>query len=272
MPQDLTPENAATAPRALTRKEIKQYIADWVQAARNAIAAGADGVEIHAANGFLLDQFLHANTNSRQDEYGGSIENRSRLVLEVVDAVCAAVGADRVGIRISPWGNFGDVDQEFESPVPQWSYLLAELQRRADAGHELAYVSTVDIRDDDAAAAVGATSGTNETTITSLQREARNRDFARLTWRGVLIRASGYNYERACQETKLDPRLLIAVGRLFIATPDLADRWERKIPLNRYRRESFYTMGAVGYTDYPFADELVARAEKDSKVKTMASL
>jgi NADPH2 dehydrogenase len=276
MPQDLRPENAATAPRALTREEIKQYIADWVQAARNAITAGADGVEIHAANGFLLDQFLHANTNCRQDEYGGSIENRARLVLEVVDAVCAAVGADRVGIRISPWGNFGEVDPGFESPVAQWSYLLAELQRRADAGQELAYVSTIDMRDD--AAVAGAANGADERVITSLQRDVRNRDFARLTWRGVLIRASGYNYERACHETALDPRLLIAVGRLFIATPDLADRWERKIPLNRYRRESFYTMGAVGYTDYPFANELVARDDKPEdgnvgpETKTMASL
>lgn len=270
MPQDLAPENSATAPRALTRGEIKQYVADWVQAARNAIAAGADGVEIHAANGFLLDQFLHANTNSRDDEYGGSIENRARIVLEVVDTVCAAVGADRVGIRISPWGNFGDVDPGAGSPVAQWSYLLAELQRRADAGDELAYVSTVDIRDD--AAAASTTSGADEAAITSLQRDARNRDFARLTWRGVLIRASGYNYERACHETALDPRLVIAVGRLFIATPDLPDRWERKIPLNRYRRESFYTMGAVGYTDYPFADELVARGDRDSETKTMASL
>lgn len=268
MPKDLKPENAATSPRPLTQTEIKQYVADWVQAARNAIAAGADGVEVHAANGFLLDQFLHSNTNTRTDEYGGSIENRARLVLEVVDAVCAAVGADRVGIRISPWGSFGDVDPEFDSPVPQWSYLLAEIQRRAEAGQELAYVSIVDMRSS------SNTNITDETKLNSLEIEERNRDFARLTWRGVLIRAGGYNYARACSETAHDPRLLIAMGRLFIATPDLVDRWKRKIPLNSYRRESFYTMGAVGYTDYPFADQVVRGRDddRDAEVKTGARL
>lgn len=232
-------------PTPLTKSEIKQYVADYVQAAKNAIEAGADGVEIHSANGYLLDQFLHENSNTRTDEYGGSIENRARFTLEVVDAVSAAIGADRTGIRFAPWGLYGGMEPGV-SPIPQFSYVLAELQKRALAGKELAYVHLLEPRwvlrkgfDD-----VVYVEGSN--------------DFARTIYTGVLIRSNGYNVESAKADTGKDDKLLIAVGRYFISTPDLVNRWKNGIPLNPYQRETFYASGKEGYIDYPFAEDEVA--------------
>lgn len=229
-------------PHALTREEIKQYVRDYANAAKNAIEAGADGVEIHSANGYLLDQFLHENTNQRTDEYGGSVENRARFVLEVVDAASEAIGADRVAIRLSPWGVFGSMDPGV-SPIPQFSYVITELQKRANAGHELAYLHLVDVR------------WSFKTNVYDDVKLEGNNDFARLIWKGVLIRASGYVYKSAVEETQKDDKLLIGMGRLFISNPDLIDRWEQGIELNAYNRATFYTKGAAGFTDYPFITE-----------------
>ncbi|KAF5096879.1 hypothetical protein D0Z00_002616 [Geotrichum galactomycetum] len=232
----------APKPIPLTKDDIKQYIKDYVQAAKNALAAGADGVEIHSANGYLLDQFLHENVNQRTDEYGGSIENRARFTLEVVDAVSEAVGADKVALRLSPWGIYGNVDPGV-SPIPQFSYVIAELEKRALAGKQLAYISLVDPR-------VIFDSQHNEIYT------PQSNDFARQIWTGVIVKASGFNYESAKTETEKDDKVIVAFGRHFIANPDLVERFKNEIPLNKYDRNSFYTPGPKGYIDYPFANEV----------------
>ncbi|KAF5101246.1 hypothetical protein D0Z03_000640 [Geotrichum reessii] len=238
----------APKPTPLTKHDIKQYIKDYIQAAKNAIAAGADGVEIHSANGYLLDQFLHENVNHRTDEYGGSIENRARFTLEVVDAVSEAIGSDKVAIRISPWGIFGSVDPGV-SPIPQFSYLIAELQKRALAGKELAYISLVDPR-------LIFGNKADEYYIST----TKSNSFVRQIWTGVIVKASGFEYESAKEETDKDDKVIIAFGRDFIANPDLVERFKRGIPLNKYDRSTFYTPGPKGYTDYPFADEVKSKA------------
>lgn len=235
-------------PTPLTKHEIKQYIKDYVQAAKNAIAAGADGVEIHSANGYLLDQFLHENVNHRTDEYGGSIENRARFTLEVVDAVSEAIGADKVAIRFSPWGIFGSVDPGV-SPIPQFSYLISELQKRALAGKELAYISLVDPR-------LIFGNKADEYYIST----TKSNSFVRQIWTGVIVKASGFEYESAKEEAEKDDKVIIAFGRHFIANPDLVERFKRGIPLNKYDRSTFYTPGPKGYSDYPFADEVKSKA------------
>lgn len=232
---------ATGTPRALTKEEIKEYIQDYVSAAKAAISAGADGIEIHSANGYLLDQFLHENTNQRTDEYGGSIENRARFTLEVVDAVISAIGANKVAVRFSPWSMFGGLDTGV-SVIPQFSYVIAELQKRALNGHELAYVHVVEPR--------VAIKDKDEPTITT-----GSNNFVRDIWTGVLVRAGGYKYEHALADTNEDDKLVVALGRLFIANPDIVKRWKEGLSLNKYERSTFYTSGEKGYTDYPFASE-----------------
>lgn len=227
-----------TIPRPLTKDEIKEYVADYVQAAKNALGAGADGVEIHSANGYLLDQFLHENTNNRTDEYGGSIENRCRFTLEVVDAVVAAVGPSKVGIRLSPWSAFGGLDTGV-SVVPQFSCLIAELEKRGLAGQRLMYVHVIEPR---AAVKAAEADDTNP----------GSNHFVRDIWSGTLIRAGGYKYNHAVEDTNADNNTVITVGRLFLANPDLVRRWREHLPLNQYNRDTFYTQDAKGYTDYPF--------------------
>lgn len=223
-----------TKPRPLTTAEVKQYVRDYAQAGINAIKAGAHGVEIHSANGYLLDQFLHENSNLRTDEYGGSIENRARFSLEVVDALIEAIGADKVGIRLSPWNCYGDVDPGV-SPIPQWAYLVKELQRRAVEGKQLAYVHLV------------------EPTAFYNDPEGSN-NFIRHIWKGPLIRC-GELAKVAEQIADSDDNTLVAVGRLFISNPDLPSRMKNGQKLTKYDRSTFYSQSTKGYTDYPFFEE-----------------
>lgn len=246
-------DESAPAPRPLTKEEIKQYVADYVQAAKNAIDAGADGVEIHSANGYLLDQFLHANTNHRTDEYGGSIENRARFTLEVVDAIVEAIGAERTGIRLSPWGIFGGMDGGV-SPIPQFSYVVSELQRRANEGKQLAYVHAVEPR------LVLENLSENGKEWVEFKRARHSNNFIRDIWTGVFIVAGGIDLKLAKELTEKDDKLLIGIGRDFIATPDLVKRWKQGIKLNPRDRTTYYTPGEVGYTDLPFAEEVAASA------------
>lgn len=225
------------APRALSEAEIQQFIQDYAQAAKNAIEAGADGVEIHGANGYLHEQFLLEESNQRTDKWGGSIENRARFTLAVVDAVVAAIGAERTAIRLSPWRSF--LGNDGRTPIPQWSYLISELERRGRENARLAYIHLIEPR-----GAVGAHP------LTKYNMKENNNVFASL-WSGVLIRAGGYTLETAIKETNEDPRLLIAMGRYFISTPDIVSRWEASEPLNPYDRSTFYTDGPAGYVDYP---------------------
>lgn len=237
------------APRELTHAEIKEYVQWYVQAAKNAIAAGADGVEIHGANGYLIDQFLHFNTNQRTDEYGGSIVNRARFALEVLDAVCEAVGPERVGIRFSPWGGFGDVKVDI-SPVPQWSYVVAEIERRAQEGKRIAYISTMECRwrQDEALMPLRMPKD-----LYSLN------DFVGFIWTGPWIRSGGMTESLYLSDE--DERTILAIGRYFISTPDIIKRLRNGLEVNPYNRETFYhgpdkTFDrSVGYTDYPFYEQ-----------------
>lgn len=234
---DIPLKGQPISPRPLTIEEIKEYVQLYATAASNAVhRAGFDGVEVHGANGYLLDQFIQDVSNKRTDRYGGSIENRSRFPLEVLDAVCKAVGQERTGFRLSPWGEFGDM--RMDDPVPTFTYLAKELVKRYPS---LAYLHVIEPR----------MSG-------AVDREARadeSNDFLRDIWRPrPLISAGGYTRDTALKvaEEKGD---IIAFGRYFISNPDLPVRLQGDIPLTKYNRATFYTTESpVGYTDYPFAD------------------
>lgn len=221
-------------PRALERREIAAIIADFVFAALNSRRAGFDGVEIHGANGYLLDQFLHDGSNRRTDEYGGSIENRARMILEVVDAVADAIGADRVGVRLSPWS--GILDMEDSAGLALWEYVIGELGQR-----KIAYLHLIEPRSD----------FTNDEKpldmdapdVASLFKKAFN---------GPVISAGGFVPETAAAAVASGNSDAIAFGRAFIANPDLPERIRLGAPLNRHNRPTFYGGGAEGYTDYPF--------------------
>ena len=232
----------------ITKDEIKQYIEDYVQAAKNAIEIGADGVEIGSANGYLLNQFLDPISNHRTDEYGGSIENRARFVLELVDALIEAVGADKVGIRFSPYHTFGTMSGSQEPTiVAQYAYVIGELERRAKAGKRLAYLHLIEPRLD------LITPGDSET-----KDIGEKNDFAYSIWKGLVIRSGNLAiHPEAVKDMVKDDRTLIAYGRYYIANPDLVDRLEKGLPLNKYDRSTFYAMSAEGYTDYPTYEEAV---------------
>lgn len=233
-------EDGAKHVRALTIPEIKQKVQLYVEAAKNALEAGADGVEIHSANGYLPDQFIHWNSNHRTDEYGGSIENRSRFSLEIIDAVSAAIGADRVGVRFSPWTTFQDMEVNEEKSLPQFKYLFEQLENRAKENEKnrLSYIHVIEPRAD----------GIHDATPKSWQ----SNDPFRKIWTGDLIRAGGYNRETAIETAQEDDKTLIGFGRYFIANPDFVYRLENDLPLTHWDRPSFYTPGPHGYTDYPF--------------------
>ncbi|KAI8973681.1 hypothetical protein BDF20DRAFT_824360 [Mycotypha africana] len=224
-------------PRALTVPEIKNIIQDYRQAALNAMEAGFDGVEIHSANGYLLDQFINTSSNKRTDEYGGSIENRCRLPLEVVDAVVGAVGADRTAIRFSPWSGFQDMEDE--TPYETWGYLARTLQEKHS---DLAFVDFVEPRADFQADSY------NEKQPDSLN------PFRQL-WKGPFLSAGGYTYNtNAAFDMAEKTGNIIGFGRLFISNPDLVERLRNGWPMNKYDRSTFYTHDAKGYTDYPMYD------------------
>lgn len=230
----------APVPRALTRQEIDEYVEGYVKAAKNAISAGADGVEVHSANGYLLDQFLHANSNDRTDEYGGSIENRARFTLRVVDAVVDAIGAERVGIRIGTWGTFGEMDPGV-SPLPQFSYVVTELQRRALEGKQLAYIHLIE------PTASGKDIGSNDRWTSARQNL---NDFVRYIWDGVIIRA-GNLVQDAKEVADRDNKTLVGIGRYFISNPDLVSRLETGTELTKYDRSTFYIpKSPEGYITY----------------------
>ena len=207
-------------PRPLALDEIPGVISDHQQGARNAKEAGFDGVEIHAANGYLLDQFLSDNANQRTDGYGGSIEKRSRLVLEVVEAILKVWEPGRVGIRLSPGPTNDAVDS---NPQALFGYLLGELN-----SFGLAYVHVI------------------EAPVTGLDYGALRRAF-----NGAYIANGGYTRESAIEALGEGRADLVAFGRPFIANPDLVERFRLNAPLNEPDRTTFYGGGAEGYTDYP---------------------
>jgi N-ethylmaleimide reductase len=216
-----------TVPQAMTQADIKATIEEYVTAARNAVAAGLDGVELHGANGYLLEQFIRPNSNQRTDAYGGSIENRARFVLEVVDATIAAIGKDRVGIRLSPYGVFNDMPI-YEAMEADYRYLAQQLNARG-----LVYVHLVDHSPMGAPAVPDA--------IKTMFRK---------TFKRTLILSGGYDAGRAESDLAAGKCDLIAVGRPILANPDLVARWKSGSALNQPDMTTFYTPGPAGYTDY----------------------
>ncbi|KAJ7915906.1 NADH:flavin oxidoreductase/NADH oxidase [Mycena leptocephala] len=235
-------EDAEEKPRPLTIAEIQEYVGLYSQAARNAIEAGFDGVEIHDANGCLLDQFLQDVSNKRTDSYGGNVANRARFPLEVVKAVTDAVGENRVAIRFSPWSPYAGMGMV--DPVPTFSYIVSEIKRLYP---KFAYIHLIEPR-------VSADSDLD----TSPENATQSNDFIREIWGDrPLISAGGFNRQTAI---KLAARknALVAFGRHFIANPDLPLRLEKNIPLHPYDRPTFYLPGQdipTGYTDQPFATQ-----------------
>ena len=218
-------------PEAMTEEDIKTTIAEFVQAAKNAVKAGFDGIELHSANGYLLEQFIRPNTNQRIDGYGGAIENRARFVLEVVEAVIAAIGKNMVGIRLSPYGVFNDMPL-YDTMAADYTYLAQQLNARG-----LVYIHLVDH------SSMGA----------PLVPDTMKSAFRKL-FKHTLILSGGYNAERAESdliERKCD---LIAVGRPFLANPDLPTRWKTGAAMNAPDMDTLYTPGPKGYTDYPALD------------------
>lgn len=215
-------------PQAMTEADISATIAEFVQAATNAMAAGFDGIELHGANGYLLEQFIRPNTNQRTDGYGGRIENRARFVLEVVDAVTGVVGKDKVGIRLSPFGVFNDMPI-YDAMAADYTYLAEQLNARG-----LIYVHLVDH------APMGAPPVPD--TIKATFRSSFKR---------TLILSGGYDADRAESDLAAGKCDLIAVGRPFIANPDLVARWKAGAAVNVPDMDTFYTPGPEGYTDYP---------------------
>lgn len=220
-------------PRALDAEELPRIVQDYRHAARNAIAAGFDGVEIHAANGYLIDQFLKTGANQRTDDYGGSITNRARLLLEVTRAIVDEIGGGRTGIRLSPVTPANDIVDE--NPQPLFDYVVRELGKLG-----LAYVHVIE----------GATGG---------PRELPDRPFDYAELRNAYRAAGGKGawmvnngYDRALAEAALaNGADIVAFGRPFISNPDLVERLKQNAPLNELNRDTLYGGGAKGYTDYP---------------------
>lgn len=217
----------APTPRELSVADIRQVVDEFRRGAANAIRAGFDGVEIHGANGYLVDQFLRDGANQRTDGYGGSVEHRARFALEVVDAVVAEIGAGRVGIRLSPVTPSNDIRDS--DPQAVFGYLVEQLNARG-----IAFIHFVE----------GETGGA---------RDVPGFDFAwaRTAFKGTYIANNGYDRAMALAAVESGAADAVAFGRLYIANPDLVQRLERNAPLNTPNPQTFYTFGQEGYTDYP---------------------
>ncbi len=216
------------APQAMNEAEIKSTIAEYAQAAKNAVAAGFDGIELHSANGYLLEQFIRPNTNLRTDAYGGSIEGRARFMLEVADAAILAIGKDKVGIRLSPYGVFNDMPL-YDAMAADYTYLAQQLNARG-----LVYIHLVD----------HSAQGAPE--VPDAIKQMFRREF-----KGKLILSGGYDAAHAESDLAAGKCDLIAVGRPILANPDLVARWQSGGAENAPDMNTFYTPGAEGYTDYP---------------------
>jgi N-ethylmaleimide reductase len=220
-------------PHALDTLEISEIVVSFWSAARNAIDAGFDGVEIHGANGFLLDQFLQDGSNHRTDEYGGSIENRTRLLLEVVDAITDVIGSDRTAVRLSPHGNLGGLHDS--DTVPHFTHVIRELGQR-----KLAYLHLIEPRA--SSAGYGDDASVDSANNASLFRHAFD---------GPMITAGGYSPKTAVHVLESGLADAVAFGRMFIANPDLPERIRESAALNPFDRATAYAGDTHGFTDYP---------------------
>lgn len=230
-------------PVPLTVEKINSTIQDYVKAAQNAIEAGFDGVELHGANGYLIDQFLQDKCNQRTDRYGGSIENRSRFGVEVIQAVADAIGANRTAIRLSPWSTFNSM--RMDEPIPQFSDIIRKLDMVG-----LAYLHLVESR----------IAGNTDVEVSDKLQ------FAYDIWTGPFLIAGGFRPDSARQlvdEEQKSKNIVVMFGRYFISTPDLPFRVKSNIELNHYDRSTFYTpKHPHGYIDYNFSAEFLKERSK----------
>jgi 2,4-dienoyl-CoA reductase-like NADH-dependent reductase (Old Yellow Enzyme family) len=217
------PITAYETPRALETAEVKAIVQDYKHAAENAKRAGFDGVEIHGANGYLPNQFLESSTNLRTDEYGGTVENRARFLLEITDAVVDVWGADRVGLHLSPRGQSHDMGDA--NPKETYGYLAAELKKR--------HVAFLFIRE--------------------RQDEGYLTPYLKERFGGAVIANEAIDPEKAAAAINELPVEMISFGRYYISNPDLVERLKKGLPLTPPEPSTFYAQGAKGYTDYPFA-------------------
>lgn len=223
---------ALPVPKELGTEEIPALIAEFVQSANYAIEAGFDGVELHGANGYLLDQFLNSVSNQRTDKYGGSPENRNQFVLEVTAAVAGAIGNDKTGIRLSPYGAFNDMRPD-EDTERQYIQLAAGLKEIG-----IAYIHTVD-----------------HSSLGAPVVPQSVKDGIRKAFDGTIILSGGYDAARAEAELEEGKGKLVAFGRPFLANPDLVKRFALNAELAQPDFGTFYTPGKTGYTDYPILEE-----------------
>jgi N-ethylmaleimide reductase len=223
-------------PRALETNEIAAVVENYRQGARAAIDAGFDGVEIHGANGYLIDQFLKSGANQRDDQYGGSIENRVRFALEVVDAVAAEIGAGRVGIRISPVTPANGISED--EPQAVFNHLVEQLGSRG-----LSFIHVIE----------GATGGERDVKVgnKSFDYQELKAIYRRAGGTGAWLVNNGYTKETADEAVSSGYADGVAFGKLFIGNPDLVERFKNNAPLNELDKATFYGGGAKGYTDYP---------------------
>jgi 2,4-dienoyl-CoA reductase-like NADH-dependent reductase (Old Yellow Enzyme family) len=246
----------------LTPEEIQELVVEYAAAAKRSIEAGFDGVEIHSANGYLLDQFLHDNVNTRTDAYGGSIENRVRFPLEVIKSVTAAVGADRTGIRLSPYNYFQDTKDS--NPNEHWAYLCEQISALPKE-NRLAYVHMVEPRFDEVlseeakfeslkasttivkAVGAGASANAQGHSLIPFRRILKKADIK-------FLAAGNFNRDNAVPTLEADDADVIVFGRWFIANPDLPKRLAEGLELASYDRSTFYGASPPekGYTDYAF--------------------
>lgn len=220
-------------PRALETDEIPGVIDDYVQAAKNAIEAGFDGVEIHGANGYLIDQFIQDGTNQRTDRYGGDVENRSRFALEVTAAVADAIGSKKTGIRLSPSGKFNDMHDS--NPKHTFTYLVEQLNQ-----FNLAFLHLVEPLSD-----------------VKTEKNYLNKvtAFFRSMYDGTIITCGNFTQQSGNEAIEQDDADLVAYARLYLANPDLPERFAANAPLNDPDPDTFYGGDETGYTDYPFLEE-----------------
>lgn len=216
-------------PRALTTEEVRNTIKEFVDAARNAIEAGFDGVELHGANGYLIEQFINPGTNTRIDEYGGSIENRGRFLLEIAEQTIQAIGKEKVGVRFSPYGAFNDMPS-YNEVDQTYTYLAEKLNDL-----EILYIHVLDH-------SVGNSSPDVN----------RVKDIIRSRFQNIMIFCGGFDREKAENELNKGIADLIAFGIPFLTNPDLVERMKVGAELNQPDFSTFYTPGEKGYTDYPF--------------------
>ncbi len=219
-------------PKALTTQEIKTVVQQYVNGAKNAIEAGFDGVEIHGANGYLIDQFLRDGTNIRDDDYGGSLEKRSQFLFEIITGIANAIGSDKTALRLSPSGTFNDMKDS--DPTQHFTYICAKLN-----AFDLAYLHIIDALEGD------IRHGANVVELSKLRK----------AYRGVLVANGGYDKQRGNAAIQNGEADAVSFGALFLANPDLPERFQADAELNIPDLDTYYTQNEKGYTDYPTMDQ-----------------